>query len=372
MSYVLGYPINYISYDSDDEVVETIDRNFSTWEKVHNQNLLKQTLIHGESYTLSYINRDGDFKATVLNPINCFVVESEDAEEEVVLALHSYNKVFDDKEYIDVYYQNYIYHYVVDGDNFKKIGEDTHYFNGVPIQVMKANDERKSMIEDIKSLNDSYNQIVSDLTNETSDFRNAFLKILGATIEEQDLLKMKESGVIVVPKDGDVDFLIKNLNDDFIQNLLETIENKIYQISGHINHTEKMQSNLSSLTMRSRLISLENKCSLLQAQLEMVIKKRLKNFFEFIKLKTNKDYDYKSIRLKFTPNVPIDIANTAQIITQLQNTISQRTALSLLPFVENVDAEMEQFYKEKGMAGEDFAELLEELVGGNNEPAETN
>lgn len=362
VSYVLGYPVNYIPYDNNKEVLNLIERNFSTWEKVHNQELLKQALIFGESYELQYINQDGDFKATVLTPLNCYVVESEDAESEVILALHSYKKSFDETEYIDVYFENYIYHYKVDDEKLIKIGEDTHFFSGVPVQVMKANPERRSLIDDIKSLNDSYNNVISDLVNEVSDFRTAFLTITNATVEEEDLLKMKKSGVIVVPNNGNVSFLIKNINDAFIQNLLETLENKIYQISGHINHTEKMQSNLSGVTMRSRLISLENKCALLQAQLEQVIKRRLRNFFEFIRLKTNETYDYRNIRIKFTPNVPQDIAVTANIINQLQNLVSQRTLLSLLPFVENVDLELEQFRKEKEMAGGEYAEILEALT----------
>lgn len=370
VSYVLGYPINYIPYDNNEEIIALLDRNFSIWEKVHNQELLKQALIFGESYELQYINKDGDFKATVLTPLNCYVVESEDAESEVVLALHSFKKTFDNTEYVDVYFENFIYHYMVNDDGLIQIGVDTHFFDSVPIQVLKANPERRSLIDDIKSLNDSYNNVISDLVNEVSDFRTAFLTITNAKVEEEDLLKMKKSGVIVVPNNGNVSFLIKNINDAFIQNLLETLENKIYQISGHINHTEKMQSNLSGVTMRSRLISLENKCALLQAQLEQVIKRRLRNFFEFIRLKTNETYDYRNIKIKFTPNVPQDIAVTANIINQLQNLVSQRTLLSLLPFVENVDLELEQFRKEKELAGGNYAEILEQMTldeGGNNE-----
>ena len=150
-----------------------------------------------------------------------------------------------------------------------------------------------------------------------------------------------------MPAGASVNFLIKNLNDSFIQNLLTTIEEKIYQIASHINNQEKMQSNTSSLAMRSRLISLENKCSLMQSQLEVVIKQRLKRFFEYIELTTNQKYDYRTIKIKFSPNVPTDLAAIAQVITQLQNAISQKTALSLLPFIENPDAELEQFMKEK-------------------------
>ena len=132
-----------------------------------------------------------------------------------------------------------------------------------------------------------------------------------------------------------------------MQGLLTTLEKKIYQMASHIDHTEKMQPNTSSLALRSRLITLENKCSLLQAMIELVIKVRLKRFFEYLKIKTGVQYDHRTIKLKFTSNVPTDIVSIAQVITQLQNTISQETALSLLPFIENPKLELSKFQKER-------------------------
>ncbi len=66
-----------------------------------------------------------------------------------------------------------------------------------------------------------------------------------------------------------------------------------------------------------------------------------------MKVKTGCGYDYRTIKLKFTSNVPTDLQSIAQVITQLQNTISQETALSLLPFVENPKLELQKFLKEK-------------------------
>lgn len=95
--------------------------------------------------------------------------------------------------------------------------------------------------------------------------------------------------------------------------------------------------------------------------MEKVIKARLKNFFSFICKKTGKQFDYHDISVKFTRNLPVDLATTAQIITQLQNTISQETALSLLNFVENPKVEIEKFKKEKELyEGIDLEKILGE------------
>lgn len=358
VSYSLGNPINYISTQNDAEVINLIDLNFSTLSKLHDQQLLKNALIFGESYELQYIN-NGEFKCTVLTPLNCYVLQDSTAEKNVVLAIHLYGQKFSDAEFIDVYTDNQIITYEIVKDELKQLSVKNHIFGRVPINVCYANNDAESTITDIKSLNDSYNQVLSDLVNECGDMRLAYLLIQKAELTEDDLRDMKQKSIINLPPGATAQWLIKQLNSDFVQNLLETIEKKIYQIASHIDTNEKLQSNTSSLALRSRLISLENKCSLFQAQIEKVIKQRLKNFFTFVRIRDGKNYDYRTIKLKFTSNVPSDIVSIAQVITQLQNTISQRTALTLLPFVENPDLELEQFKKEKEMIDLDRVDLDE-------------
>lgn len=52
--------------------------------------------------------------------------------------------------------------------------------------------------------------------------------------------------------------------------------------------------------------------------MKKVLKQRLRNFFLFIQKKTGKYFDYRDIAIKFTRNLPVDLATTAQIITQLK------------------------------------------------------
>lgn len=348
ISYSFGNPINYISRNNDHDLIDNIDLNFSHWEKVHNQKLALKTAIFGFAFELDYINQDNEFKSTVLTPLNCYVVENGNAEKNVVLALHTYKEnKFSDNEMLDVYHENKIYTYSVSNNRLKYLTTRTHIFNNVPIRVNEYNNERQSMLDDIKTINDAYNNIISDLTNEVSDFRQAMLKITGAKLDIEEASKMKESGIVQVPDKADIDFLIKNINDVFVQNLLNTHEEKLYKLSSHVDTNEKLQSNLSGTALRSRMISLENKCSLLQALIESTIKKRLKNFFKFLKISEGKNYDYRSIKIKFTMNVPHDTNLIADSISKLKDTVSQRTLLSMLPNVENPDHEMAQFYKEQ-------------------------
>lgn len=360
IAYALGNPVNYISQEGDDEVAELIDLHFSHWSKVHDQNLMKKANIFGESYELQYIYED-EFKATVLTPLECYVLESGDAEKSVVLAVHEYKEhTFSEEVKYDVYYENQVITYTQD---LKEVFRRTINFDSPPIQVCEANPERQSMLDDIKSQNDSYNVVLSDLVNEVSDFRQAFLKVVGAKLDTEEAKKMKKSGIIQSSGKADISYLIKEINDTFVQNLLGTLEEKIYKLASHIDTNEKLQSNVSGSALRSRMIALENKCILMQSMLEQTIKARLKNFFRFVKLKTGKDYDYRRIKLKFTMNIPNDVLLLADTISKLRDTVSQRTLLTILPFIENADNEMAQFYKERREAMEGMIDL--ERIGLN-------
>ena len=131
------------------------------------------------------------------------------------------------------------------------LGRHPHLFERVPVIICPANAERKSGFEDVVSLFDAYNALNSDLVNEIADHRNAYLIIENAKIEEDDLKAMKSMGIIQVPKGGKVSWLIKDINDSFVQNELENIERKIYDMMDEVNFNENWAANTSSTAATS-------------------------------------------------------------------------------------------------------------------------
>ncbi|MDK2800575.1 MAG: hypothetical protein PWQ70_2194 [Clostridiales bacterium] len=348
VSYITTNPINYISRSGDNEIINVIEKNIAINEKLNNQNLLKQAQIYGKAYALAYLDSNTEFRTLTLTPLNCYVLESERVGEGSILALHTFKQKFDDTEYLDVYTSNQILHYIVKSNNLEYIGSNEHYFGQVPVIVCRANAEERSLIDDIKSLNDSYNNVLSDLVNEVSDFRQCFMKVINAELTEEEALKMKKSGIIHITGDkADINYLTKQINDVFVQNLLQELEEKMFKTVSTIDSNEKMQSNTSSVAIRSRLFLLESICGLIQAELEQAIRQKLQMFFTLYAIKTKKKYTHKDIIIKFTPNIPNDIASLSDSISKLKDIVSQRTLLSLLPFIENPDAEIEQFKKEQ-------------------------
>lgn len=342
VGYLLGKDVNYISKSGNQEIIDIIDYHMSHWVQEHDIALRKGSEIYGVSWELNYIDRDGEFKATVLNPLNSYVLEDGTVERNAIMAIYKYKKRFDDNDYIDVFVDNRIITYMVNENSLKKVDERTHIFDRVPVISCPANSERLSGFHDIIPLIDAYNNLNSDLCNEVADHRNAYLVIENATIEEKDLGKMKQMGIIQVPDNANVKWLIKDINDNFVQNELNLLEKKIYDLSDQVNFNENWASNTSSLALKNKLLNLENRVAMREAIMENVIKQRLRNFFEYIKVKEGKEYDYRDVSVEFTRNLPTDLSATADMITKLQGIASDETLLSQLPFVANPALELEK------------------------------
>ena len=177
-----------------------------------------------------------------------------------------------------------------------------------------------------------------------------YLVFKNAQVDEDKIPKMKELGVIQFPNsaNGDAQWLIKNINDTFIQNTLDRYEDTMYQLACHINHNEKMQSNVSGVALRSRLIVLENKCSLQIKAHKNIVKNRIRFLFIYLDLKKNKIYDYKDVKALYTPNIPTDDLATAQMLSQVpEGMVSKDTGRGLFSFINNKVAEAEKVKKEQ-------------------------
>ena len=120
----------------------------------------------------------------------------------------------------------------------------------------------------------------------------------------------------------------------------------MYQLASHINNNEKLVSNTSSLALRNRLIGLEEKCTNNIQALVDAIKVRLQFLFIYLKIKQNKNYDWKDVDIKIVPNIPTDDLMVSQIISQLNGKLSTRTGLAQLSFIDNPDNEMKEIEKE--------------------------
>ncbi|UYZ37263.1 phage portal protein [Clostridium beijerinckii] len=357
VAYLVSNKITYGSKSDNKDIIDYIEHKTAHWDENHEENVLRDMLSFGSVYELYYTtekNNELFFNAKVISPRDGYILEDDFGN--ISMFLRFYKKKFDTKQYIDIYTPDYIYH--VD-ESFNKIDEPTpNRFGEVPVRVgvVSKYKEQDTLFNELKDLQDAFCTNLSDIVNEISDYRLAYLLFSGCQIDVKNkdedgktqLDYLKEKGAISVDANGKVSFVTKEINDTAVQNTLNTLKKTMYELSNHIDTNEKMQSNLSGSALRNRLIGLEQRIKNSEGSMKNIIKGRLYFMFKLFNKLENLNYDYRDIETKFTLNIPQDDLTIAQIISQIPDgVLSKATMRTLFSFIFNSEREQNLIDAEK-------------------------
>ena len=376
VEYSFGNDTTYTSINGNTEVIKDIIYNLKNNTEDHDIALGVELIKYGVAFEISFYKKIGDkykFKNKIVSPLDGYLYLKDDVP---VCFLHMFDKQLDvQNHYIDVYTDKFIYHF---DTTWKEVEQPTiNNFGFVPVGFgyvggQQYNDRRgyvegdKTIFKTIKDIQDSFETNWSDMVSEVSDFRNAIMKLYGIKTDT----KKDENGKEILDSNGnpvketpvirdncilafedkasqDAEWLIKNINDVFIKNTRDDLKDLMYTLTSHIDNNEKMQSNLSGIALRSRLHSLESKCKKNEKAMANIIKTRLKCLFRFLDLTESKEYDENLIKIQFTPSIPQDLVNIADIISKIPHEVlSNKSKREMLPNVNNADSEQDQIDKE--------------------------
>lgn len=348
VSYTVGNKIMYESRRGDNNIINDIEYYTAHWNELHESDVMKYLLICTKMAEIYYLDENGDFCGKIINATDGYAYTN--GAGKILFFIHAFKNDFDTTtQYLDVYTDSFIYHF---DSKFNEIEDPTwNIFGEVTVSngLLTLEDYFDSLYNDIKGLQDANETNISDISNEICDFRSAYLVFTGCEIDKNDIPEMKRLGVLQTKdKDSTIKWLTKDINDTFIQNTLDRYVDTMYQLACHINHNEGMVSNLSGIALRSRLIALENKCDLEQKAHKNIVKNRLRFLCMYLNLKKNKNYDYKDIKIIYTPNIPTDDAATAQMLSVIpEGVLSKDTSRGRFSFVGDKVAEAEKVKKEQ-------------------------
>jgi hypothetical protein len=91
---------------------------------------------------------------------------------------------------------------------------------------------------------------------------------------------------------------------------------------------------------------METKSGKIEGAMKKALQRRIEIICGIASLKLGEAV-YRDIRIDFKRNIPEDITATMNVINSLKGTVSDATLLSQVPFVEDVNAELEALQKEK-------------------------
>lgn len=342
----------YISYSSEQDIEEIMNILRYNDYQAEDADFLLDALVYGVAAELMYIDETGHTRFRLINPTTCFGVCDDSLTGDLLYFVRIYKASdWDDsnKHFVDVYSDVSVKHYTMSGTNGQLlfISEEPHYFAQVPANIFALPDE-KSIFDCVITLQDAANELVSNEIDDYSAFCDAYLALTGVDAEPEDIAQMKESRVLLLPEGAKAEWITKNANDAQVENILKRVQDSIYRIAACPDFSsETFVGGVSSgVAIRYRLTGMETRAGKIEGAMKKALQRRIEIIAGIASLKLGEEV-FRDINIDFKRNIPNDDASLINLVNSLKGTVSDATLLGLLPFVDDVNAEMEAVAEQK-------------------------
>lgn len=229
---------------------------------------------------------------------------------------------------------------------FNLLDYKPNFFGQVPITVFSLNREWESIFDKVITLQDAYNTLLSSEVDDFQAFCDAYLVLEGIEdIDEDSLHLMRTNRVLALPDGGKASFLYKNISDTQVENMLDRIEDSIRKISATPDFTDSSFGTQSGVAIKYKLINFENKASKIEKLMTKALQRRIELICSILSISDGEEI-WRDIQIIFTRNLPVDYQDLSSMINQLRGLVSNKTLIAQLPFVTDVDAEMDAVNEE--------------------------
>ena len=342
----------YISYSSREDIEIVMDILRYNDYQAEDAEFLLNALVYGTGAELMYLDGRGQTRFRTINPTTCFGVYDDSLTGDLLYFVRMYK--VNDWDYSDLYkvdvYSDYnVKHYTMSGDNgyLKFEAEEPHYFSQCPANIFNLPDE-KSIFDCVLSLQDSANELVSAEIDDYSAFCDAYLTLIGVDADAEDIAMMKENRVLVLPEGAQAAWLTKSANDAQVENIMKRIHDSIYRIAQCPDFSsESFVGGVSSgIAIRYRLTGMETRAGKIEAEMKKALQRRIEIICGIASLKLGEEV-FRDIQIDFKRNIPEDINSTIGLINSLKGSVSDATLLSQLPFIDDVNEELDKLNAQK-------------------------
>ena len=350
--FFIGIPIKTTCDDETvSEYLEFLDQYND--QDDNNAELSKVCSIYGNGYEMYYVDEQGNIGITYLTPMDAFMIYDDSILERPLFFIRHY-KDADNVEWGSWSDGRVVQHFVNRG-TYRWVDEPKiHGFEGVPAVEFVENEERMGIFESALPMIDAYNKAISEKANDVDYFADAYLKILGAKLEENELEQLRSNRIINFDGENDgsliVEFLQKPNGDTTQENLINRLEKLIFQISMVANISDDNFGTSSGIALKYKLQAMSNLAKTKERKFTSGMNRRYKLIFSNPVSGMQKDA-WVGIKYQFTPNYPANILEESQIAGNLAGITSHETQLKVLSIVDNVQQEIERMEEEQDGVG---------------------
>ena len=315
--------------------------------------------IYGHSFLVMYMNEEGRISFTAQNPTDWIYVRDNSLEQKPKFAIRYY-AWWDDVENlqmydIELYTDKEIINYEGSPVDLKEVGRRPHYFNGLPVIEFMENESRQGSYENVISLIDTYELMLSDTANTINYFSDCYLVLTGMQeTQAEDIARMKNDRVLLVPEGCEASFLTKNVSENYNENMLKRLQEQIFVVAcTPLLSDSSFSSNSSGVAIQFKLFSMEKSVQLKENIFRAGFNRMFNLIKDMINLYERKSYtEDDTIIQTFTRSLPMDLSALADSISKLNGVVSRRTLMSQLEFVSDASLEENQLRTEQEEAME--------------------
>ena len=352
VGYFMGEPVTYNCEDKDllsllTDVFEYND------EADENAELAKDASIYGVAFEELYLDQEGFIRFKRLDPKTVIPIFDKTIEQKLLACVRYYtdfdfveNKPID---YVELITDQFIQSFLtgVTHSILTPMEPEPHYFGMVPVAIFENNEDQTGDFEKVISLIDAYDKMESDTLNDQEYFTDAYLALYGYTADGEDIAKMKENRVLLLDEGTQAEWLIKSGNDTISENIKNRLDKDIHKFSKCPNLADQeFASNASGVAIKFKTLGTENLASIKERKFKKGLQQRLE-LLSAVKAVLNAGFDWRDIDIIFTRNLPNNMVDVANMVNQLKDVVSDETLLAQIPFIEDVQAELEKINEQK-------------------------
>ena len=360
--YFIGVPIQTSIEDSSLNASITEFRRLNSIDDIEAE-ISKDADIYGHGFEYLYQDEEANTRLTYVSPTNAFIVYDDTIAREPLFGVYYQLNGFNIKGELLTKNEKITLSGTLGEIVFSD--EEEHFYGDVPLIEYAENEERKGIFESVETLINTLNKVLSEKANDVDYFSDAYLKILGADLDEETLKDLRDNRVINLSGLNSekviVDFLDKPNADETQENLIDRLVDFIYQISMIANiNDDTFNSRTSGVALQYKLLPMSNLAMTKERKFKASMMRRYKMIFNLpTNVPANKKDDYINIKMVFTRNVPNNIRDEVETAKGLASLTSQQTALSVLSVVDSPLEEIERMEKENSSKPLDYDFLKE-------------
>ena len=376
--FFIGNPIKTVSDDKKvTEYVEYLDQYND--QDDNNAELSKICSIFGKGYEMYFADEEAQLCITYLSPMESFMIFDDSILERPLYFVRRYTDR-ENNEYGSISNADGVRYFKVTGglswldaseeeqaaDPIKYAnGWKRHFFNDVPATEYTENSERQGLFEPVMTLVNSYNKALSEKANDVDYFADAYLKLFGPKLDTEDVQHIRDNRIINFEADDltkiIAEFMDKPSNDAGQENFLDRQERLIFQISMVANISDENFGASSGIALQYKLQAMSNLEKTKERKFASGMNRRYKLLFSHPASKVPADA-WTQLHYRFTPNIPANMLEEAQIAAQMEGIVSHETQLKVLSIVDDVQGELEKIEEENAAAEET---VVDQMMFGN-------